>query len=365
MDKVEGKTFMNRRRKESVRTIFTGLVAMLTIAGCGSEAEGPKAAPAPAVQVAVMEPQALERRLMLTGTVEASTVATLSSPAEGPVQALRIREGDAVEAGELLLVIGREASAEAMLISAMEEVNRQEKEFERVDRLVRDRALAAEKLDAARAGLERARAELAQAEQASRDFTVQAPWAGVVSRLHVADGRYLAPRAPLLDLFDPQSLVLRFQVPEEHAFHMGEGDPLRASFDAFGGQTLALTVTRAWPELDRRLRTRTFEADLPLGELPFAPGQFARITVVLETVEAALAVPVEALLFDPKGTTRVLIVDADGRARVVEVVTGFEEAGRVLIREGLQLGDRVIVNGLEQVKPDQPVRLLPGKGQGS
>lgn len=203
-----------------------------------------------------------------------------------------------------------------------------------------------------------ARAQLAQAIQASSDFTVGAPWAGIVSRLHVADGRYVAPRSPLLEMFDPLSLVLRFQVPEEHAFQLAVGEPLRASFDAFAGQTLELVIDRAWPELDRRLRTRTFEALLPLEELRFAPGQFARLSVVLETVADALTVPVEAVLTGVEGSAALLIVDPEGVARRKEVQTGFEQDGRVLVTAGLNTGARVIISGMERVKPGQPVRLL-------
>lgn len=339
-------------------TALAAVALLGLLAGCGRGQTEKKSPPPPTVAVETVQPGPFERRLLLTGTVEAATLATLSSPAEGPVQQLRIREGDTVQRDEVLLVIGRDASAEALLVSAREEVSRQEREFERVQALVADRALPGEQLDAARAALERARAQMAQALQASGDFTVRAPWEGIVSRVEVADGRYVAPRTPLLEMFDPQSLVLRFQVPEEHAFKLAEGDSLRASFDAFGGRTLELTIERAWPELDRRLRTRTFETPLPLAELPFAPGQFARLSVVLETVPDALTVPVEAILTGVTERPRILTVDAEGIARQSEVQTGFEQDGRILVTSGLNPGDRVITNGMERVKPGQRVRLF-------
>jgi len=348
-----------------MKSLLTGSLSILTLmallAGCGRDGPSARTPQKPAVAVERVEARVFERNLSLTGTVEAAIVATLSSPAEGPVQDLRIREGDRVREDEVLLVIGRDASAEALLASAKEELSRQEREFSRVRSLVTDRALPGEQLDAARAALERARAQLAQAVQASSDFTVHAPWDGMVSRLHVADGRYLAPRTPLLDMFDPQSLVLRFQVPEEHAFLLEEGDLLSASFDAFGGQSMELAIERAWPELDRRLRTRTFEARLPLESLAFAPGQFARLSVVMESLPGALTVPVEAVMRDSEGGNQVFIVDSAKVARKVSVRTGFEQRGRVLIRNGLSPGDRVIITGTGLVKPGQQVRVQPSQ----
>ncbi|MGC9451258.1 MAG: efflux RND transporter periplasmic adaptor subunit [Oceanipulchritudo sp.] len=345
-----------------VMVVF-GLGLIGGMAGCGRGGVEKAAPPPPAVLAETVTGGIFERRLELTGTVEAATLAALSSPAEGPVQDLRIREGDRVRKDQILLIIGRDASAEALLVSAREEVRRREKEMRRVESLVADGAMAEDQLDEARASLEHARAQLALAVQASSDFTVRAPWDGIVSRLHVADGRYVGPRAALLEMFDPESLVLRFQVPEEHAFRLRESDGLTAAFDAFDGKTLGLSITRAWPELDRRLRTRTFEARLPLAELPFAPGQFARLSVVLETVADALTVPVEAILAGTRGTKSIFTVDAGGIARRIEVETGFEQDGRVLIKSGLHPGDRVIVSGVEAVKPGQGVRVLqPGAG---
>lgn len=338
------------------------LLTLTLLSACKPELPAARKQPPAAVTIETLKPGPIDQILQLTGTVEAATVATLSSPAEGPVQLLSVREGDFVSQGQVLLVIGRDASAEASLSSAKEEVSRQQREYDRIQALVKDRALPGDQLDAARSALERARAQLAQAEQASRDFTVTAPWDGVVSRLHVADGRYLAPRTALVDLFDPSSLVLRFQVPEQHAFHVEQGNVLTATLDAFPGELLNLTVDRVWPELDRRLRTRTFEATLPLDSLQFAPGQFARVSVVIARLSNALTVPVEALLYSIEGEPEVMRVEDDLTASRIPVKTGFERGGRVVLLSGVAAGDRIVVTGMGLVQPGKPVSLV-GKGK--
>ncbi|MFP4203241.1 MAG: efflux RND transporter periplasmic adaptor subunit [Opitutales bacterium] len=333
-----------------------GIVFVLFLTACGQRDIGKKQGPPPAVSVERIEPETFIRRIELTGSVEPTRVATLSSPAEGPVMNCAIREGDAVEDEEVLLRIGRDESAVASLSAAREELERHKREFERTKALVEEKALPAEQLDMARSNLENARAALAGAQQVSLDYDVRAPWPGLVSRVHVADGKYVAPRTPLVDLFDPASLVLRFQVPEQHALAVKEGDSLQARFDAFPDQSHDLRVARAYPELDRRLRQRTFEASLPLETHDFQPGFFGRIRVELERVEQALTVPVEALDRNPEGKTVVYTV-AEGKATVREVETGFEQNGRILVREGLASGDAVIVRGIERVSAGTKVRL--------
>lgn len=354
--------------------LYTATVAApLAVAqpGAGS---GKQAPPAPAVSVELVAPRRFEQRLVLTGDVEPTVIAELSSPAEGPVQGCRVREGDLVHAGETLLAIGRESSVTANVTAAEEELDRKRREFERFSALATRNVLAVDELDRARAELERARAALAQAHQAAADYVLKAPWAGVVARVHVADGKYVAPRTPLVDLFDPQSLVLRFQVPEAQAFAIRVGDPVAARFDAFPERAFRLAINRVYPEIDRRLRTRTFEAALPLAEAAFAPGQFARIALTLRSEDNAITVPVEAIARGADGQPVVFVVGEDGTARAVPVTPGPEQDGRVLLDRaleavpgpGLAPGARLIVDGVEKVKPGATVRVATdGPADGS
>lgn len=334
------------------------LLVVLALSGCGKASSGKPTPPPAAVTVEAVTNRLFVRLLTVTGTIEPTTVAGLASQAEGPVLGCRVREGDRVTEGQELLRIGRQLSAEAAQSSAKEELRRQEQEFRRIEALVKERAIAGDQLDTARAALERARAALAQAEQAADDYSIRAPWAGVVSRVRVADGNYVAPRTPLVDLYDPASLVLRFAVPEDHAFALTVGGRVQVTFDALPGRAFTLEIIRAYPELDRRLRTRSFEAALP-EDATFAPGMFARIRAVLDEQKAALTIPVEAVLGD--GVKQFVFLLADGKAARRPVETGFEQDGRVWIRTGLKVGDRMIVAGIERVKDGAAVRLDGGK----
>lgn len=339
------------------------LVACFYTLACGRAPEAAaRQKPMPAVRSLTLAPQVFEQVLELTGSVEAATIATLSSPAEGPVMELSVREGDRVEAGQMLLRIGRTSGTDAELAAAEEAWQTQKKEYERIRRLVEERAVAGEQLDMARAALERSSSQRSLAQQAARDFRIEAPWGGIVSRLHVAEGRYTAPRLPLLELFDPGSLLLRFQVPERHAFQLALGQSLTARFDAFSGQAIPLEISRAWPELDRRLRSRTFEAALPLDQYPFAPGQFVRISLLLERVEAAITIPATALVTLPKGQPGVYVIDSEDKAQGRPVQIGGESQGQLWITQGLSAGDALVVEGQQNLKPGQMVRQAKGKG---
>lgn len=307
----------------------------------------------PAVTVEKVAVGVFRQYITLSGTVEASIVAGLASPAEGPVLDCTVREGDLVRAGQAVVRIGRQASVQALRSSAAEELHRQKEEYRRIATLVEEKALPADQLDLARASLERAKAAMSQADQAAKDYVVTAPWDGVVFQVRVSDGNFVSPRTPLVDIYDPASLVLRFSVAEDQAFALKAGDKVLASFDALAGKEYELQIVRAFPGLDRKSRTRTFEANLPKGD--FIPGMFARIRAVLKEEPSALTVPVDAV--QEQGGKRSVFVVREGIAARRQIETGFEQDGRIVVRSGLEAGDQVVVGGIERVKDGSPVRL--------
>ena len=193
----------------------------------------------------------------LAATVEPTRLARLASPAEGPVARLLVREGDLVKSGQLLVVIGRSRTTQARLSSDREELRKVQDEFERIDRLVAKGAVPGELLDKAKADLERAKAMVEAGEEVVSDYQIRAPWSGVVSQVLVQEGNYVSPRAILLEVFDPASLVLRIALPESISAVVQRGADALVRFDAFPAKEVAGKITRVFPELDRRLRTRS------------------------------------------------------------------------------------------------------------
>lgn len=243
--------------------VVLSFAAALALAGCGKGGANGKPTPPPAVTVEAVASGPFRSLLAVTGTVEPTVVAGLASPAEGPVVDCRVREGDRVTAGQELLRIGRQLSAEAAQASAREELRRQEQEFRRTEALVAEKAIAGDLLDTARATLGRcARAALAQAEQAAGDYSIRAPWAGVVSRVRVADGTTWRRACRWSISTIPRAWCCALRCRRIMPSLLAAGGRVQETFDALAGRAFDLAIVRAYPDLDRRLRTRSFEADL-------------------------------------------------------------------------------------------------------
>jgi len=315
----------------------------------------------PSVRAIAASKATISSGLELTGSVEPYRVARLASPAEGPVARIRVREADHVRAGDALLSIGRKKGIDALITSLREELRKEDDNLRRTRELVESEALPGEQLDQARAAYEKVRAQLAQAQETARDYTITAPWAGVVSRVNVKEGEFVAPRAVLLEMYDPLSLVIRAAIPEKHAAEVVAGMRVDVRLDAYPDDVIQGRIQRVYPYLDSRLRTRTVEISLDEA-VNLLPGMFARLTLFLENVEEAVTVPVEALVSMPKG--QVVFVFEDGKAVARRVETGIEADGLIQVVSGIQPGDKVIVAGNEKLKDGAQVRLAGAENTG-
>ncbi|MBI4776132.1 MAG: efflux RND transporter periplasmic adaptor subunit [Deltaproteobacteria bacterium] len=351
--------------------LITLIVSMLAVSGTflarGVTSDKPEAGQPskqkqpPVVEVVSASKATLSLGLALTGSVDPYRVARLASPAEGPVLGIRVREGDHVKTGDELLSVGRKKGIDALIASLREELKKEEYNLSRTRQLVDGEALPGEQLDQARAACENVRAQLIHAEETAQDHTITAPWEGVVSGLLVKEGEFVAPRAALLEMYDPSSLVIRAAVPEKYTADIAADMPVDVRLDAYPDGVLKGRVERVYPYLDPRLRTRTMEIVLDKS-VHLLPGMFARLRVLLKTVSEAVVVPSEALVLTPKG--RVVFVVEDGKAIGRPVETGIEEGNRIQIIAGVVPGDKVVVAGNEKLKDGAAVSLSGSEKSG-
>jgi len=356
-------------RRTIIKIIMVGIVvvgAVFAVRGISLSQKETAAPPPPQkkaaeVRVVPAARSVIARSLDLTGSVEPYRIAQVASPAEGPVMNLRVWEGDRVQGGDLLLAVGRKKGLDALIVALREDLKKEEDNFKRVQTLVQADALPGEQLDLARSNLEKARSQLIKAEETIGDYSIVAPWAGVVSRVKVRDGDFVGPRAPLIEIYDPRSLVIRAAVPEAFAAHIRNEMPIQVTLDAFPDAVFRAKVLRLYPYLDTRTRTRTLEAKVT-EPVDLLPGMFARLKLQLEAVADAVVVPIEAVIVTPRGK-RVAFIAKEGKALRREVVTGIEEGGKIQIIEGISAGEAVIVSGNEKLTDGTEIQVRGGGSQ--
>ncbi|MFO7898229.1 MAG: efflux RND transporter periplasmic adaptor subunit, partial [Planctomycetota bacterium] len=207
-----------------------------------------------------------------------------------------------------------------------------------------------------------AAARLALANAHLSECVMTAPFDGVITAVHVRPGDLATPRSPLLEMYAPDSLVIRFSVPEAQAAAVRPGFRLEVTLDALNGPAFDAEITRVYPQLDEAMRTRTVEAKLT-ESAEIVPHMFARLKLELRRADDVVLVSAEAVLTAPTGERYVFVVN-EGKAHRQVVEVGIEQDKTIQIVSGLEPGHWVVVAGQAALRDGQPVRAGGEQPQG-
>jgi multidrug efflux system membrane fusion protein len=353
--------------------VAMGIAAAVTASCGGGHGVGTEAAlPAVTATASKAEVVSVPQRVELYGIVEAGRTAAVSSRVMATVTSVRVRAGDVVKAGELLVEIdpqtaqGQEGQAKGALAQAQAALTLAERNFERFKALAAEGAASDLEFDMARMQYEQAKGAVEQGKGAveaaasvARESRVVAPFAGRISAKLVEVGDLAAPGRPLVVVESQTGRQLALSAPESvvTATGMRTGIDVTVRIDAlpglgeFPGRIVEMT-----PGADPVSHSFTVKVQLSGSEV--ATGLAGRAWVQAGE-RKAVAVPARAVLRQG-GVTMVALRDPEGRARSRVVSLGASLPGdRVEVLAGLNGGEEVLL-GLGLVPADgAPVEVRP------
>lgn len=362
--------------------ILVGLAcAAAVLTGCGPKAAAPRqAAPVP-VKVVTVEARDEIVYTEFVGLTSAQESVDVTARVEGVLKSIDFRAGSEVQAGDLLFTLDDaplKASVDAAraALSQAEAASRAaDRDYERVRRLLADKGISEQEADAgalkaatAAANVLAARAALDQAELALGYARITAPIAGIVGTHSVSIGNLVGRgQATLLTtIVDVDPIHVKFSVDEKFFLEtLRQEQPAKVPRGIF---QLVLADGHLHPErgdvvfidntLDRRTGTILVEVAFPNPGHRLRPGLFARVQFPREKVSGAIVVPQRAVQ-ELQATYSVFVVTADNKAEVRPVTIGARLATGWLVKSGLAAGDKVVVEGVQKLRPGAPVVVLP------
>jgi len=334
-----------------------------------------QAAPArdPLVVVEKAETETVIKQVPLTGTVTSAKVARLSTEVSGRVASVEVDVGDSVNKGDILLQLDSEIeqltldsalAATAQTRAELADARRRYKDGERLKKQnsISDNAIrllqAEVEIDAA--ALRRQQAEQ-QRQQARVDrHTLKAPFSGVISERSAETGEWIQPGNAVMTLVAVDSLRIEFRVPQEFYPRIDEHSRVTVSLDAIPGRAFAGKIHAVVPVSDPSARTFLMQVTLDMADIKMTPGMSVRGLLHLHTREQAIVISRDALLRYPDGRITVWIVRPKGEQstvseQAVKIGHGFD--GKIVILEGLNAGDVVVVEGNEALQDGQQIRI--------
>ncbi len=358
------------------------LVLLSVAPGCGGEPKAAPPPPAPEVKVAVVLQRDVPVHIEAIGETRGNTEIEIRARVEGFIESVDFKEGSLVEKGQLLYTIdarpflarlteskASQAEAEAQLARAHQDVVRYEPLVAKnaISREEYDTAVALEKaavavVDAAKAAVEQAEIDLSYTK-------VTAPEAGLAGRTEVYAGTLVGRGQSTLltriSRIDP--IHVRFSFPEKdylaYARKRGSGVDSDAGADVPFELLLADGSRHSAPGkmvfVDRNVDALTGTI---MTEAAFAnpgnllrPGQYARVRATVEQRKGAILVPQRSVL-ELQGVFSVMVVGQDDTVEQRLVMPAERHGSLWVIGSGLKGQERVIVEGLQKVRPGVKVK---------
>lgn len=373
-------------------TPLTWIAALLALtispAGC-EDGHGQQAAPTRIAEVATatIRPQKVELTTELPGRTSPFLVAEIRPQVNGIIKKRQFREGSDVKAGQLLYQIDpcpfqvALESAKASLAKAQANLSSVRLKAERYRKLLVDKAVSQQDYDDAEAAMEQASAEIqywktaVEAARINLGYTrVTAPISGRIGKSSVTDGALVTAYQPAALATIQQLDPIYVDVTQSSAELLRlkrdlEAGQLRA--DGAKGRSVRVLLEDGTPypregtlefrdvTVDQATGSFTLRVVVPNPDHLLLPGMFVRALVQEGIVEQAILVPQQGVSRNPKGEPVALVVDKADTVEQRMLTLDRAIGDQWLVSAGLASGDRVIVEGMLNVRPGSVVKAVP------
>ncbi|MEP1214325.1 MAG: efflux RND transporter periplasmic adaptor subunit [Marinobacter sp.] len=351
------------------RVLGLAIALAVLLTGCEAQSDEAMAAPPPPeVDVAevIVEPVTLWESF--TGRVASPETVDLRPRVSGYIDEVAFEEGELVQAGDLLFQIdprpykAREQAARADLALANSQLELARSEAGRAKTLLESRAISREEYDQRNAALMSARARV-QSAQAALDAAeldlqytrVTAPVSGRAGRALVTRGNLAnADQSLLTTVVSVDPVHVYFEADEKAAFSRqrlpatGQPRSLRITLGDEDGRQYQGKLDFVDNHLNPGTGTLQYRAVVSNTDGLIRPGQFARVEMPVARLDQALLVNRKAVLTD-QDRRYVYVVDENNVVSPRHVTTGRQVEDLLVIRDGLENGDLVIINGVQKV----------------
>lgn len=202
---------------------------------------------------------------------------------------------------------------------------------------------------AAKADVESAQTQVAEAQQAILDTVIRAPFSGFVSNRPVAVGEYVSSASIVATILRTNPIKVDIQVAEADLPYVLVGRGVSVEIDAYKDRKFAGTVTAVNPAVDPNSRSAVIEASIENGDNALRPGMFATVRIVREGGGKGIFAPKSAVHTDQATQAYRAFVIVDGVAKLKTLQLGPEEGDSYQILSGLNADETVATSNLDQL----------------
>lgn len=309
------------------------------------------------VSVKKIEPEEFSHHFQVNGSIEAVEMANVSPEQGGQIKAILVTEGQRVTTGQTLVQLNT-----SVLQKSLDEVesgiqlaetvyNRQAALWEKKIGSEIQYLEAKNRLE----GLEKKR-ETLLAQMAMS--TIKAPFNGVVDVVHQKVGELAAPGMPVITVVNMQEMKVKADVSENYVQAVKPNEQVIVEFPSFGISTKA-PIRSVSNIINPANRAFSVEVRVPNTSGMLKPNGVATLTIIDFEADSALVVPAISIGKDAKGDFLFVVSEEEGEVKATKkyVKTGRTSEGQTMVKEGLTVGDRVVVEGYNEIANGDLIRI--------
>ncbi len=302
----------------------------------------------------VAKTRPLNNNLKITGSLSANESVTVRSEVSGIVERILFREGQKVRKDELLVQLNDdELKAELEKLEYTKQLN--EGIEYRQKKLLAKEAISREEYETALTTLNTSMAEIKVKQVQIGKHQIRAPFNGTIGLREISEGSYLNPTDAIATIYSINPIKVDFTIPGRYISELNTGDKISFSVDSYENEFFEGEIYAIEPQIDPETRSIKVRALCANTEGKLLPGQFARITLTISTVDEAIMIPTEAVI--PELNGKKVFVLNQGKVASKAITTGLRTADKIQVTSGLQDADTVITTGILQLRPGMEVNI--------
>lgn len=326
-----------------------------------------KAPPAVEVQTGKVDRRKMPNIVTLLGNVGPDRQSEVAANVVGRVVLAPIERGQAVKAGETLVMVDSKAAnlsataATSQADFAETQLRQARTDCERSDQLLAQGAIGKAEFDRQHSQCQAqafqanaARAQAALSAKLAADALVRAPFSGVIGERYVNAGEYVQPDTKVASMYSLDPVRITISVPERGVSSVHVGVTVNIQVAAYPDKLFPATVQYVSPALRTMQRDLLVEAKAANPDGALRPGMFATVQASLGDEQVA-TVPDDAIRVE--GDVRRMFLAQNDRAFELVVRTGVSRDGRTVIYEDLAEGTPVIRKPLPALRDGDPIKL--------
>lgn len=338
------------------KNILFILSVLLLGVGCGKEKQQDQTVEPIKVNVKEIVVSPESQILEYSGTIEADNTVSIGFSVPGRVNAVQVQEGERVVNGQLLASI-EQNSYQNNLVVANAGLEQARDNFNRLDQLYKKGSLPERDYIAAKTALAQARANKETALKNVHDTRLYASFSGIITHKFTEAGATAAPGIPAFTIVKTDKVYAVASINENEISSLKIGSSAKITIPSLD-KDISGKVTIINPQADDMSKTYTVKIRLENPDGVLLPGMITDISINSGRVQNAVVIPAQTVVRDPDNINYVFIAKANNTAfkkRInISKMTGTSD---VIVKEGLQAGDKLIINGQTNLEDGTAVKF--------